>query len=243
MEKNKEILNELKAISPLLVEISRENIQSVPAGYFDILEKRISIYSLLNQEETRNAFKKEGAAGIPDAYFENLPDSILSKVKEREEKEVEEEYPLLNSLKNIHVFQVPEGYFDNLSDDIRSNIQPKEKAKVISITGRVWWKYMAAALIAGIMLVGALFFFNLGSNRVSPYLAAAKQYQTSSQITEGIASLKAEDIISYLESHGNIIDNDVILNNIDTDGLPTEFDYLIDDNALNNYLDKININN
>ena len=102
---------------------------------------------------------------------------------------------------------------------------------------------MAAALIAGIMLVGALFFFNLGSNRVSPYLAAAKQYQTSSQITEGIASLKAGDIISYLESHGNIIDNDVILNNIDTDGLPTEFDYLIDDNALNNYLDKININN
>jgi hypothetical protein len=239
MEKNNEILNELKAISSLLVEIPRVNVQSVPADYFDNLEKRISIYTLLNQEELKNVFIKE-SAGIPAGYFENLPGSILSKIKE---KEVEEDYPVLTSLKNSNVFHLPDGYFDHLSETILSNIHPKEKAKVISIREKVWWKYMAAALIAGIILLSAFYFLNIGGNNVSDYLAAAKQYQTTTEITEGIASLKDDDIISYLEKHGNIIDNDVILNNIDTEGLPTEVDYLIDDNALNNYLDKININN
>ena len=239
MEKNNEILNELKAISPLLVEIPRVNVQSVPANYFDHLEKRISIYSLLNQEELKNVFVK-GRSGIPTGYFENLSHSIISKIKENE---AEEDYPVLTSLKNSNVFHLPEGYFDHLSENILSKIHPKEKAKVISIRENVWWKYMAAALIAGIMLVSAFYFLTIGGKNASDYLAAAKQYQTSSEITEGIASLKDDDIISYLERHGNIIDNDVILNNIDTDGLPTEVDYLIDDNALNNYLDKININN
>lgn len=240
--KNTEILNELKAISSLLAEIPKGNIQSVPPGYFENLEEKICIYSLLNQEDKKPELILD-KTGIPDGYFENLSDSILIKVKEIEEREFEVDYPILNSLKNINVFEVPAGYFENLSDSILSNIQPKEKAKVISITGRTWWKYMAAALIAGIMLMSALYFFNTGDNNVPPYLAAAKQYQTSSQIAKGIAALNDEDIISYLETHGNITDNDVILNNINTDGLPAEVDYLIDDNTLNNFLDKINLDN
>ena len=241
MEKNTEILNELMEISPLLAEIPRVNIQSVPPGYFENLEERITIYSLLNQEETQNSPLKEGA-GIPAGYFENLPDSILSKVKKIEEEE-KEHYPVLDSLKNIEVFHVPEGYFDNLSDVILSKIHRNEKAKVISITGKTWWKYMAAALIAGIILMSALYLFNIGGRNDSPYLAAAKEYQTSTQLNKGIASLKDDDIIAYLETHGNITDNDVLLNNINTNGLPTEVDYLIDNNALNNYLDKINSEN
>ncbi len=240
MEKNTEISNELKAISPLLAEIPRVNIQSVPPGYFESLGERITIYSLLNQEETEEDFKTI-EAGVPAGYFENLSDSILSKVKTIAGEDVEEDYSVLNSLKNSNVFHVPKGYFENLSDTILSKMQQKEKTKVISITRKTWWKYMAAALIAGIMLVSAFYLFNLGGNNVSPYLAAAKEYQTSTQIAEGIASLNDDDIISYLETHGNITDNDAILNNIDTDRLPTEADYLFDNNTLNNFLNKINI--
>lgn len=242
MEKNNQILNELKAISPILAEIPRVNIQTVPPGYFDNLEEKICIYSLLNQEDKEHSFK-QNETGIPGGYFENLSDSILSKIKEVEEKEAEEDYPVLNSLKNINVFHVPAGYFESLSVTILSNIQPKEKGKVISITGRTWWKYIAAALFAGIMLVSALYLFNISDKNASPYMVAVKQYQTSSQIEEGIASLNDDDIISYLETHGNMADNDVLLKNINTNGLPAEVDYLIDDNALNNYLHKINIDN
>lgn len=240
MEKNTEILDELRGISPFLAEIPRLNIQTVPPGYFENLEKRLCIYSLLNQVEIKTAFMEE-QTGIPPGYFENLPDSILSKVKAIEGKEAEEDFPVLNSLQKVNVFNVPEGYFENLSTDILSKIQPEEKAKVISITGKTWWKYMAAALIAGIMLVSAFYLFNIGGTNNSPYLAAAKEYKTNSQIEDGIASLKDDDIISYLESHGSITDNDVLVKNINTNGLPTEIDYLIDDNALNEYLNKINV--
>ena len=240
MEKNTEILNELKTISPLLAEIPRVNVQSVPSGYFENLEERISIFSLLNQEQTLNPLTKD-EKGIPAGYFENLPGSILSKVKEMEGRD--EYFPILNSLKNKHVFQIPEGYFENLSYSILSKIHPVEKAKVISITGKTWWKYMAAALIAGLMLVSTLYFVNTGSKNDSTYLAAAKEYQTNSQFEKGIASLKDDDIIAFLETHGNITDNDILLNNINTNGLPTEIDYLVDDNALNNYLNKIHSEN
>lgn len=242
MEKNTEILKELQEISPLLAEIPRRNIQSVPPGYFENLEGKISVYSILNQEEIKYAFVKE-KAGIPSGYFENLAETILSKVRTEEGKDQEDNYSLLNSLKNRNVFQVPEGYFENLSSVILSSVQPREKAKVISMTGKKWWKYAVAALIAGIMLVSTLYLFNLSHKNNSPYLAAAKQYQTKAQIEAGIASLKDDDIVIYLETHGNIIDNDILLNNINTSELPAEVDYLIDDNTLNNFLEKINMAN
>ncbi len=241
MEKNTEILNELRSISPLLAEIPKVNIHSVPPGYFETLEEKVSIYSILNQEETTNTLMIE-EAGIPAGYFENLPGLILSKVQVIEEKD-EEDYSILFSLKDINVFKVPKSFFENLSTTILRNIKQNEKAKIISITSKTWWKYAAAALIAGIMLVSVLYFFNVGENNTSPYLAAAKQFQTPTQISAGIASLKDDEIIAYLETHGNITDNEIILKNIDTDALPTVVDYLIDDNTLNNYLNKIDIKN
>jgi hypothetical protein len=223
----------------LLAKIPRKNIQSVPFGYFDNLEGKISLYSLLNQQERKYSFVKE-KAGIPSGYFENLPETILSKVRDEESGE---NFTLLSSLKNNNVFQVPEGYFENLSDMILSSVQPAKKAKVISMTGRKWMKYAVAALIAGVMLLSSLYLFNLSGQNNSPYLAAARQYQTSAQIEAGIASLKDDEIVVYLETHGNIIDNDILLNNINTNELPSEVDYLIDGNTLNNFLEKINKDN
>ena len=239
MEKNNDILNELREISPFLAEIPKVNIQTVPSGYFDNLEERICINSLLHQNDTKEYFNLE-KPGVPAGYFDNLSDSILSKIKDMNKAELEEESPLLNSLRNKNVFKIPEGYFDNLSEQIINKTRVKEEAKVISIGGNKWWKYAAAAMIAGIMLISGLFIYNSESNQVSQYLAASQQYQTSSQIEDGIASLMDDDIVNYLKTHGNITDNEVLLDNIDTNALPAELDYLMDDNTLNEYLDKIN---
>ena len=239
MQTNKEILNELREISPILAEIPKVNIQTVPAGYFDNLEVRICINSLLHQNETREYFKEE-KPGVPPGYFENLSDSILSKIKEKESTESEEVFPLLDSLKNKNVFKVPEGYFDNLSECVIERARGKGNAKVVSFGANKWWKYAAAAIIAGLMLISVFYIYNLGGNQVSQYLAASQQYQTSAQIEDGIASLLDDDIVKYLETHGNITDNELLLDNIDTDALPAELDYLIDGNTLKKYLDKIN---
>lgn len=239
MEKNNEILNELKEISSLLAEIPRVNIQSVPEDYFNNLEERLCINSLLHQNDTRNYFKQE-KPGVPAGYFENLSDSILLKIKDGTSDELEERFSLLDDLKNKNVFTVPTGYFNELSEQIIAKTRLKEPAKVISIGGYKWWKYAAAAMIAGIILISGFFMFNSGNKQVSQYLAASKQYQTSAQIEHGIASLMDDDIINYLETHGNITDNEMLLENIDTDVLPAELDYLKDENTLDKYLHKIN---
>ncbi|MEO6683777.1 MAG: hypothetical protein ABIN48_13225 [Ginsengibacter sp.] len=237
MKNNKEILNELKTISSLLASIPKVNVQSVPPGYFENLEEKLCIFSKLNQD-AKESFKDEDA-NIPEGYFETLSDSILSRINNNEAKELEETFPILNSLKDKNVFHVPAGYFENLNDQIITRIKPKEKAKVISINS--WMKYVAAAVIAGIMLFTSLYIFSPGGNEISKYLAASQQYETSGQIAAGLASLNENEIINYLERNGNITDNDLLLKNIDTEELPTEFEYLIDDNTLNKFLDKINI--
>ncbi len=241
MAKNNYILNELREISPHLADIPRVNILTVPKGYFDNLAEKICLNSLLHQQETKEYFTQE-RPGVPVGYFENLSFSILSKIKEEENLDYSEVFPLLDSLKNKNIFQVPDGYFDGLSEQIIAKTRVKEPAKVISLSGNKWWKSAAAAMIAGIMLISSFFIFNSRGNHVSQYLAASQQYQTSSQIEDGIASLNDDDIVKYLETHGNITDNEMLLDNIDTDALPAELDYLIDDNALDKYLNKINNN-
>ena len=240
MERNNEILKELREVSPLLADIPPTNIQTVPAGYFENLEIRICINSLLHQNDSKEYFINE-KPGVPAGYFEQLSDSILSKIKKAENPKQEENFPILEKLRHKNVFKVPDGYFDNLSTQIVTKISIKETAKVVSIGAHKWWKYAAAAIIAGLMMISVFYIFNSGGNQISEYLAASQQYQTTSQIKEGIATLKEDDIINYLETHGNIIDNEMLLDQIDTDALPAEFEYLLDDNTLNNYLEKINV--
>ena len=48
MKKAPEILNELMAISPLLAGLEKVNVFSVPEGYFDDLQFRITNYAILN---------------------------------------------------------------------------------------------------------------------------------------------------------------------------------------------------
>ncbi len=240
MAKNIEIINELREISILLADIPKVNIQTLPKGYFDQLEERICINSLLHQNETKEYFNRE-MPGVPTEYFEKLSDSILLKIKEVESLNSGELFPLLDNLKNKNVFKVPNDYFDGLSEQITARTQLKKSAKVISISGNKWWKYAATAMIAGIMLIGGFFMLSPGDNQLARYLAASQQYQTSSEIEDGIASLNDDDIVKYLQTHGNITDNEMLLENIDTDALPAELDYLLDHNALNKYLDKINI--
>lgn len=240
MEKNNDILHELKEISPILADISRLNIQTVPDGYFDNLEIKICINSLLHQNVAKEYFIKE-KPGVPEKYFEHLSDSILTRIKYDNNPEQQKSFPLLDSLRDINVFKVPDNYFDNLSKQIVGKITGKENARVVSIAANKWWKYAAAAMIAGLILMSVFYIFNSEDNQVSQYLASSQKYQTSAQIAAGITSLKDDDIVKYLETHGNSTDNEMLLNQIDTDALPAELDYLIDDNTLNNYLDKINI--
>jgi len=251
MEKTSEILNELQAISPFLADIEKINVFEIPNDYFQLLDKRI-ITTVLLAGNGKNEVQK-----VPEGYFEGLSNKILSAIKNTKDAEGETDdakreikyiSPVLFSLKDRSIFTVPEHYFENLGSNVFTKIRAK-KAKVIAINSRTrWWRYAAVAIIAGIIMIGALRLFNEKSSsdkgdkfslalaNVPDYIKLSFQYKTPEQLDNGIASLSDADIVKYLQQHGNVLDDDLIYNNIDTTELPDAADYLINDNTLNDFL-------
>ena len=127
MKNSQEILNELKAISPLLAGLEKINVFRVPEGYFNELEFRITNYTILNNTSPAENINKRNLQEVPAGYFDTLSDSILAKVKaiypENAEEELRNLSPMLYSLKGENVFSVPAGYFDKLSESVLSNMK------------------------------------------------------------------------------------------------------------------------
>jgi hypothetical protein len=108
-------------------------------------------------------------------------------------------------------------------------------------------KYAAAAVIAGVLAITGLQIYN-GSNanhqvasndKLPTYIQSSFQYKTPALVNEGIASLTDDQIVKYLEKHGSIMDNDLLVKDVSADELPAATDYLNDENTLGDYLDKI----
>ncbi|MEO8962605.1 MAG: hypothetical protein ABI325_12030 [Ginsengibacter sp.] len=249
-EKN-EILNELKSVSPALAAIDRINVFSVPEGYFNDLPQTVSTSIFFDQ----NA--KTQVNDIPDGYFDDLSNKILTKIKKNvtssdAETEIRKISPLIHSLKEKNVFNIPSAYFELLSYRVVNKVKP-ERAKIISLYAlKNWWKFAAAAMIAVFISIWALQFFNnkgadndniqlsaTYAKSVPAYIQDAGRYNTPNELTRGIASLSDDEIASYLEHHGNIMDDYLLTKDVDTKELPEATDYLINENTLSNFLKQI----
>ena len=116
-----EILNELKAISPLLAGMEKINVFRVPEGYFDELHLRISRFAILSDTSAVDNITKRNLQQVPPGYFDTLSDSILAKVKAAYPENAEEELyrlsPMLYTLRS-NVFSVPDGYFESFSGNV-----------------------------------------------------------------------------------------------------------------------------
>lgn len=242
MKSSKEISDELANISSLLSGIEKKNVFSVPEGYFDMLS--ISILKKLDNSASIETLT------VPEGYFENLSSSILQKIRslnETAEQELRTLSPMLYSIQNENVFEVPSGYFKNLQNDILDKVIEKPKAKVIKLKKRdSVWKYAAAAVVTGVIGLSSLMMFDASQNSgasnldesISSSIQTASQFKDEQQINAAIASLPDDDVIKYLEKTGNEVDNDALATSVNESELPATNDYLLDEGALNNYLDK-----
>jgi hypothetical protein len=243
MNQSNEIIKELQGISPMLAQMQKVNVFEAPDGYFNMLAEKIITRILLEEKDSFNFNKKE-IQQVPEGYFDSLSDTILSKIKKEEaennEEDFQKSFPVLYSLKDKNVFTVPENYFEGLSHQVINKIKSHQPAKVISMNTK-WWKYAAAAIITGVIVIGSLQLFNNSRDRdqIPSYVESSFQYKTPEQVDEGIASLSDDEIIKYLEKYGSIMDNDLLIKDVDVKELPATEDYLIDENTLNNYLEKI----
>jgi hypothetical protein len=217
MEKNHEILEELKQISPELAEIIVSTPYRVPAGYFDALP---ALVMARLDHETELPGTHAMAYNVPDGYFESLAGNILDKIRKQEnpfnevQAELQDLAPLLNAISRSNMYAVPEGYFDTVSF-----VPVAKPAKVINLRyAKKWTQYAAAAMLAGILVLGGYLY--TGKNNT--------EYNTYSRmdVPGELDKLSETDLSAYLSNPESPEEDAVVKNNINS----------MSDEELNQYL-------
>lgn len=175
MTQKNNILHELSELESSLANITPQNVYAIPAGYFDELagqvlnrikaiESKNPVEELSYLSPMLNRISKQMPYTVPAGYFEELQENLVQSVCESNDYHSAKEElvtlsPLLSGLKKQMPYSVPEGYFENLAEKI-SIKENKPVIKVISITSRKWFRYAAAAMIAGIIIMAGFLYFN-----------------------------------------------------------------------------------
>lgn len=172
MTQRDNILQELKELDSRLANVASQNVYTVPKGYFDSLTDqvmfRIRALEANNPADELNALSpqlgklsKEMPYSLPKDYFETLTDNVLKTIQTgglSSKDELAAISPLLSSLKKETPYSVPEGYFESLSPTRREEeVQPS--LKVVSLFSRTWFRYAAAAVVAGIIILASISLF------------------------------------------------------------------------------------
>lgn len=152
-------------------------------------------------EENKNIHKEKFGFKVPKGYFNSLEDSLLEKVK---------------SETTLHKsgFKVPEDYFTNFKVEFPTEEQP---TKVIQFQD--WSKWVAAASIIAISILGVLYidtispknnvqFSDLDDEMIEKYLEYNLETpdefidfdntSINTNLNFNITKLKDQDIIEYL---------------------------------------------
>ena len=61
-------------------------------------------------------------------------------------------------------------------------------------------------------------------------------------VDQELANISDADIVKYLEATGTDVKAAIVANSVDENELPSQEDYLMDDKALDKYLNSINLN-
>jgi hypothetical protein len=109
---------------------------------------------------------------VPENYFAQFPEKLMSKIREDAQFETTLISPLLGGLERKTPFNVPEGYFSALEDQLKKAVLPAvtpETAPVIPMfRKRQVWKLSVAAMLAGIIGISAWFYFQQAAAPFSP---------------------------------------------------------------------------
>ena len=244
MENSVDILYELKELSPVIVEIEKKNVFTVPAGYFENLSKGILAGIAIEENVSDIFFSGSVDNDVPHRYFDTLADTILDKIKAQKTVSASEELrtlsPMLYSIRNENVFEVPAGYFEELSNAVISRLTPQQ-AKIVVMKRRTttFFKYAVAAAFTGVMALGVFKFTNpSGNSKLPEYVTAGLKID---DVDQELSKLSDDEIVKYLEASGSDVKTALVANSVDANELPSEEEYLLDEKALDNYLNSINL--
>ena len=241
MENSNSILHEIQEISPLIAAIEKRNVFTVPDGYFDWVSE--NVFTAIKYDDS--AVLNNQSGHIPQGYFDGLAGSIMTRIKAGENESAGDELrilsPMLYSVQNENVFTVPDGYFDTFHDVILDKVKPRT-AKLVSFKRKtsVVIKYSVAAAFTGVMALGVFRFTETRgkTNQLPDYVIDGLKIK---DVDQELSKLSDDAIIQYLEASGSDVKTALVVNSVDENNLPSEEDYLFDEQALDKYLNSINI--
>lgn len=241
MEISTDILNELKEFSPFLAGMEKQNVFTVPSGYFEELNGHILMAVTATHSPVLDQLSRANTASVPAGYFEGLADNILNRIKAQEQEtaiaELNSLSPLLSSISGHNVYEVPSGYFDGFAASMVSKLQPG-RSKLVIMRKRTagFMKYAVAAAFTGVMAL-AVFKFTSTTD------LTGQQSAWTMNVDKEMDKVSKDDIIGYLEANGEGVDAITVAEKtVDEKDMPTQADYLNDDNALDKYFDNSNAN-
>jgi hypothetical protein len=246
MTQKENILQELNELKSTLASVSPQNVYTVPVGYFDglaaqvlnrikAIEAKNTVEELSYLSPSLSNVSKQMPYAAPAGYFEGLAEKAMELIRESNdyqtaEEELETLSPLLSGLKKTMPYSVPDGYFDNLAEK-----RSKPVAKVVSITHRRWFRYAAAAVVTGVIVLAGFIYFN-SRNAVDPV------EQPYAWVKKSIKKVDKTDIDAFVKLADEEINN---LAAVTTSPVkPEEIKELmkdVSDKELQNFLDETTV--
>jgi hypothetical protein len=242
------IKQEETVLSPILQQ-ANNNPYQVPTDYFNNLPA--IILNRAKASTTENAkdeleivspllgqISKKMPFSTPAGYFEDLGENAIAGVQAIDfvNDALENNSPLMNGLKRVQVYEAPAGYFDQLPHQVLKAVKAQQPARVVSMgfTRRVL-RYAAAAVVAGLIITGGVFYLNRGGDKVTdggdkPVLAATELDSISDEVLE-----------NYLENQTSAPAETPLAANVTTDLSASDMkDMLADvsDEDLQQYIEK-----
>jgi len=173
-------------------------VMSVPEGYFEGFASRMleKIRAGAVQPEARREATQEGEFSpllerigknmpyeVPEGYFDSSIPSTL-----------------LIGLKDKTTYEVPEGYFESFAEIVTARIKPadvKQTGKLVTMSGQrktSWWKYAAAAVVAGLLVT-------FGWQRVQTIFRSKDPLAGTVNVSQDLAKVSDQDIQNYVDDH------------------------------------------
>jgi len=206
MTQKDNILQELNELQSSLVNAGFQNVYQVPGGYFDTLAdqvlNRIKALEAENASEELgylspllNSVSKKMPYSVPAGFFNLSDEKIMQLVRGENngltaDEELKELSPLLSGLKKEMPYSVPAGYFENIRSAV--NTETANPAKVVSMPGRKWFRYAAAAVVIGIVAISGFFLF-IKKDKIDP------KTQSAEWVKKNLKKVSTDEIDSFVQ--------------------------------------------
>ena len=186
--------------SVLIQDMQQSPTFEVPKDYFENLSVAITQSVHAEADATYYLQQNVGVNNphiLPASYFDQLSDTIISKISQGEEDLVDTSF--IEDFKQINVFAVPEGYFENLKPSIAEGVTTAKKevqTMVLPKRNVKWTNWAAAACVLFIFTLGGIWM--MGTDVQNSGGSASHNPALLASLT--LAEVSDEDIEKYIEN-------------------------------------------